>query len=170
MWDSIRSIKQLMTVEKTRNGGKMAFPGNMLRPGREYLYIAHLEATNGLASEPQGITVTSLSSDSTLLITIRGPTEISADRSYKYTAVPTLCSEGESVNDLDLEFMWNVEPEGAEWKNRYGKSVILRKDILRGGKTYTITVEASDFGNPPIKGEVSRSADSRIRDGFYFIA
>lgn len=66
------------------------------------MMVVHLEA-EGLNSEPKRKIVTAMPTDQKLRVRIYGPTEVRADRSYKYTAVVTQCSETESVDDLKLK-------------------------------------------------------------------
>lgn len=73
------------------------------RPGIEYLIVAHLETSGGVTSEAKGVTVKSMTPGEAIKVRMKGPREVYADRMYQYTAVAVLCSETESIEDLNLK-------------------------------------------------------------------
>ncbi|XP_066964283.1 uncharacterized protein [Macrobrachium rosenbergii] len=151
-WDSVREIKNKSLVTKTSTGETISFPGNLVIPGKDYMVIAEVEAP-GLTSEPQAVYISAVPLDQALRVTIEGPANLMADRSNTFKAVPSLCIEDQSLEDFDFQYLWNIEPEGADWKDREGSKVTIPKNILRGGHNYTISVKVSDMGNPPVRGE-----------------
>ncbi|XP_068249223.1 uncharacterized protein [Palaemon carinicauda] len=151
-WDSVREIKNKSFITKTETGETISFPGSLVIPGKDYMVIAELEAP-GLTSEPQAVYISAVPPGQALRVTIEGPTNLMADRSNVFKATPSMCSDDSSFEDLNLQYLWNIEPEGGEWKDREGSVVTIPKNILRGGVTYTISVKVSDMGNPPVRGE-----------------
>ncbi|XP_064079297.1 uncharacterized protein LOC135196421 isoform X2 [Macrobrachium nipponense] len=151
-WDSVREIKNKSVVTKTSTGETMSFPGNLVMPGKDYMVIAEVEAP-GLTSEPQAVYISAVPLGQTLRVTIEGPANLMVDRSNTFKAVPSLCIEDQSLEEFDFQYLWNIEPEGADWKDREGRKVTIPKNILRGGRNYTISVKVSDMGNPPVRGE-----------------
>lgn len=76
------------------------------RPGIEYLIVAQLETSGGVSSEAKGVTVKSMAIGEAIKVRVKGPREVYADRMYKYIASPILCSETETIEDLNLKVVF----------------------------------------------------------------
>ncbi|XP_071529772.1 uncharacterized protein [Panulirus ornatus] len=150
VWDSIRNLKENMKTESTRQGFSMSVPGSEFIPEKKYMLVVHLEADE-LNSKAKQMIVTTMPPDQELRVRIIGPTVVMPDRSYKYKAVVTRCSETKFADDLELKYTWNINVEGGMKGMLHGKSVTLPGGVLRGGHSYTLSVLVTKE-TPFIKG------------------
>lgn len=74
-----------------------------------------------MSSEAKGVTVKSMAIGEAVKVRVKGPREVYADRMYKYTAMPILCSETESIEDLNLKVVFIFgESEREGWMKERG--------------------------------------------------
>ncbi|XP_047495421.1 uncharacterized protein LOC125043372 [Penaeus chinensis] len=140
-WESVETIKAAMVTEKTGSGETLSVTGALFRPGIEYLIVAQLETSGGVSSEAKGVTVKSMAIGEAIKVRVKGPREVYADKTYKYIASPILCSETESIEDLNLKYYWSLDVEGASLSHEEGQMATIPAGILQGGRTSILTVK-----------------------------